>query len=158
MLRFPMKKRSRPINSRHGFTLIELMIVCGITMIALVGLLATYVQCLDLAETTRNSQRAMSAAQSILEEVRTIAFTSVASTYNNYNFTVGSMAVHESAGRVTVDSSDPSLLEVTIGVCWRQGAGRLIGACQYSGGVVTPTNASGVLESPVQIVSLVAQR
>ena len=152
------------LRSRKGFTLLELMVVSGITITALVGLLGTYVACLELTEITRNSNLAIISAQTVLEEMRSTAFTSVYSTYDSatsgYNFTVDGLAATESDGRVTVNNTNTSLLNVTVGVCWRQKAGRIIGECYDASGVVThnDTNGNGILDSPVQISTLVAQR
>jgi len=155
-----MPTRKSAIRSRKGFTLLELMVVAGLTITALVGLLATYVSCLELTEITRNSQLALVSAQTVLEQMRATAFTSLYTTYNGKNFTVDGMATGASLGRVTVDNSNTSLLNVTVGVCWQQKSNRIIGECYNASGVLTysDTNANGVLDSPVQISTLMAQR
>jgi Tfp pilus assembly protein PilV len=145
-------------TGRRGFTFLELMIVCAILIVALTGLLATYVTCLELTETTKNSNFALHAAQKTLEELRSTAFTSIASTYNGYVFQVPFMATNASIGRVVVDSSNATLLQVDVGVCWRQKGNRIIGACHDVLGVLTANNATGPLDSPVRLVTLVGQR
>lgn len=147
-------------TAKSGFTFLELMIVCGILIVALTGLLATYVTCLELTETTKNSNYALQAAQKVIEEVRSTAFTSVASVYNGYTFQVPFMAANSSIGRVVVNSTNATLLRVDVGVCWRQKGNRIIGECQNVSGVLTfnDTNTNGFLDSPVQLVTLVGQR
>ena len=147
-------------SRRKGFTLLELMVVSGITITALVGLLGTYVACFELTEITRNSQLAIISAQAVLEEMRNTAFTSIYSTYEGYEFSVSGMAAASGRGRVDVDNTNTSLLNVTVGVCWRQKGGRIIGECYSAAGNVTfnDTNGNGVLDSPVQISTLMAQR
>ena len=155
-----MLRRSRKAGSRKGFTLLELMVVAGITVTALAGLLGTYVACLELMEMTRNSNLAIIGAQTVLEEMRSTAITSVYGTYDGYTFAVDDMAAGDSVGHVSVNNTNTSLLNITVGVCWEQKAGRIIGECQEAAGVLVfnDTNANGVLDSPVQIITLMAQR
>lgn len=147
-------------NHNRGFTLLELMISCGVIIVALAGLLSTYVACLGLNETTRNTSLSLSAAQRVFEEIRSATFTGVAAAYDGYNFSVAGMAAGESLGHVRVDSSDPGLLNITMGVCWRQKGDRVIGECADSGGILVFVDSDGnnVLDSPVQLSTLLAQR
>lgn len=147
-------------RGKRGFTFLELMVVCGILIVALTGLLATYVTCMELTETTKNSNFALQAAQKVLEEVRSIAFTSVNATYNNYSTQIPFMAANTSIVRVSVNTSNASLLRVDVGTCWRQKGGKIIGECRDVSGALAfnDSNANGVFDSPVQLVTLVAQR
>ncbi len=147
-------------NAKRGFTLLELMISCGVIMVALAGLLSTYVACLELNETTRNTNLALSAAQRVSEEIRSATFTGIAASYNGYNFTVPGIPAGASFGHVYVDNSDPALLNITVGVCWEQRGNRTLGECSKSGGILvfTDSNGNNVLDSPVQLATLVAQR
>ena len=155
-----MSKRAMRVRSQKGFTLLELMVVAGIAVTALVGLLGTYVGCLELTETTRNSEMAILSAQKVLEDMRTTAITGIYSTYNGYTFSIGGLGANASVGRVTVNASNPTLLTITVGVCWRQKGGRIIGECYNNSGVVAynDSNGNGVLDSPVQITTLMTQR
>jgi type II secretory pathway pseudopilin PulG len=143
--------------NNKAFTLLELIIVCGIVIIALTGLLATFVACLELVETTKNSQMAMEEAQRVLEEMRTVVFTSVYSSYNGYSFQVSAMPAGMSAGKVYINNTNADLLNATIGVCWEQRGGRIIGDCSDSGGTLI-FNDNISLNSPVQIMTLITQR
>lgn len=145
------------LKNKKAFTLLELIIVCGIVIVALTGLLATFVACLELVETTKNSQLAMEEAQRVLEEMRSVAFTSVFSTYNGYSFQVAAMPVGMSAGKVYIDNTSANLLNATIGVCWKQRGSRIVGDCSDSGGTLV-FNDNTTLNSPVQIATLMAQR
>ncbi|MFH1691621.1 MAG: prepilin-type N-terminal cleavage/methylation domain-containing protein [Candidatus Omnitrophota bacterium] len=148
------------LNKKDGFTLLELLIASGVLIIALTGLLATYAACYDLAETTRNSNLALNAAQETLEEMRNINFLSVFSLYDGATFQVSGMPANSSLGYVVVNNSNSSLLNVAIGVCWRQKGSRIIGECVDSSGalVFSDTNADGRLNSPVELVTYMAQR
>ncbi|MGE5279581.1 MAG: type IV pilus modification PilV family protein [Deltaproteobacteria bacterium] len=155
-----MFKRSPRLRGRKGFTLLELMVVAGIAITALVGLLGTYVAALTLTETTRSSELAMLSAQAVLEDMRTTAFTGIYSAFNGYTTTVDGLDANASVIRVTVNDSNANLLNVTVGACWRQKGGRIIGECYDASGTVTfnDTNGNHVLDSPVQIMTLMAQR
>ena len=60
----------RPNPLKHGFTLVEVMFAAGIMLIAIGGLLGTYVLCFNLAETAKNLTLANNAIQLKLEEIR----------------------------------------------------------------------------------------
>ena len=147
-------------RKKSGFTLLELMIAAGIIIVALVGLMSTYIACFDLNETTRDTNFALSMAQRILEEIRSTTFSSIASNYNGYNFTVSGMPANSSYGYVKVDSANSTFLNVTVGVCWKQKNSKVIGECGDVGGVFAFSDANGnsVLDSPVQLSTLMAQR
>ena len=147
-------------RGKKGFTLLELVITAGILIFALCGLLASYVACLELNETTKNSNLALNAAMAVLEEIRSAPFLSIFSNYNGYTFQVAGMSADSSLGQAFIDNTNPGLLNVTIGVCWRQKSSKIIGECQISGGVVTfsDANGNGILDSPVELTTLMAQR
>lgn len=148
------------LDKKEGFTLLELLIASGVLIIALTGLLATYAACFDLVETTRNSNLALNAAQKTLEEMRSINFLSVYPNYNNQTFQVSGMPVNSSLGFVSINNSNSSLLNVAIGVCWRQRGSRIIGECVDSGGVIafSDSNGDGRLNSPVELSTFMSQR
>lgn len=154
-----MRKLIFLIKKNHGFTLLELMIASGVLIIALVGLLATYIACLELEETTKNSNSALNAARQVLEEIRDTPFLSIFDTYDGYTFHVPGFAANSSQGYVSINNST-DLLNVTIGVCWRQKSLRIIGECQDVAGVVSFSDANGnsILDSPVQLTTLMGQR
>jgi type II secretory pathway pseudopilin PulG len=145
-------------SAHRAFTLLELMIACGITIIALAGLLSTYITCFELQETIRNSNIALNSEQAVLEEMRTAAFTSVYSSYNGYNFSLPEL--NNSLGLVTINNTNPQLLRIDIGVCWQQKSGRILGDCVMNAGVLTfnNTNADGIMSSPVGLTTYMAQR
>lgn len=155
-----MRKSIFLIKKKHGFTLLELMIASGVLIITLAGLLATYVACLELGETTKNSNLALNAARQVLEEVRNTPFLSIFGTYDGYLFQVPGLATNSSQGYVSINNSNPDLLNVTVGVCWRQKSSRIIGECQDAGGVVSfsDANSNDILDSPVQLNTLMGQR
>jgi len=128
-------------RSVTGFTLMELMIAVVILMVALTGLIATYVSCFDLNETARNLNYAMMAAQAKMEEIRAEASTNYDTNLiakyavpANCTFKISTffpsgspIADGDNNGSVIVSESTSGKAEVTIRVCWRQRGGRIIG-------------------------------
>jgi prepilin-type N-terminal cleavage/methylation domain-containing protein len=143
-----------------GFTLLEVMIAAGVLVIALTGLLSTYTACFKLNETTRNSNLALNAAQEKLEEIRSATFLSIFDSYNGTSFSVSGMPVSDSLGYVSINNTNTSLLRVTIGVCWRDQDSKIIGECQDAAGslVFVDTNGNGILDSPAEFMTEMAQR
>ena len=68
--------------SKRALTLAELLIAAGILAVALVGLLALFVNCIFLNESNRNRTVAMTHTQLAMEEVKNTLFSSVVGTYN----------------------------------------------------------------------------
>lgn len=147
--------------SDRGFTLIEVMIAAAILAIVICGILATYISCFELISTSRNFTFAVNAAQRKIEEIRDYNFSQIYPDYNNQSFTVGEMSAGDSLGIVYVDDASPDLLEVTISVCWRQRQNRIIGEDLNLDGVLGPgedANGNNMIDSPVQLVTLITER
>lgn len=66
-----------------GFTLVELLLACGILAFTLTGLLALFINCSFLNEANRNSTIAMSHASYIIEEIRGVSFTGLEARINS---------------------------------------------------------------------------
>lgn len=143
---------------RNGFTLLELMIASGVLVIVLAGLLSAYINCLEMNETTKNSNLALGAVQEELENLRKAPFQTLNTTYTFY--ATGPLA-NLSLGRADIDSTtNSSFYRVDVGMCWKQRNSRIIGECIDNNGtlVFNDTNANGILDSPVQLTTYMAQR
>ncbi len=147
-----------------GFTLIELMLASGILVVALVGLLGSYVLCFNLEESAANLTLATLAVEQKEEEIRNFSFFDIFNQYNNSTFEISGINNADGEGSVRVDNSNPDLLTVTINACWRQRGGRIMGEDDGRGGGIAlngrldgaeDANGNGVLDSPAQIVTLV---
>jgi type II secretory pathway pseudopilin PulG len=146
--------------NNKGFMLLELVITIGILVFSLTALLATFISCFDLFEMTKNSNLALNAEIEILEEIRRSNFLDLYSNYNGYTFEISSMGPNSNIGFVSVDNSDPDILEVNIGVSWMQKGGRIIGEGSLNGGVLefSDSNGNGILDSPVMLTTYITQR
>lgn len=147
-------------DKKKGFTLLEILVASGILVIALTGLLATYAACFDLVETTRNSNLALNAAQKTLEEMRNVNFLNIFSSYNGTTFQASGMTANSSLGFISINNSNPNLLSVAVGVCWRQRGSRIIGECNDSSGILafSDANGDGRLNSPIELSTFMSQR
>jgi len=145
-------------TAHGGFTLIEVNLAMAILAFALCGLIAAYISCVVLVATSRNVNIATNAAFGLLEEIRSSSFTRIMDDYDGLHFIVND--IPSSSGVVYVDDSNPELLKVTISVCWRQG-NRIIGGDTDLDGVLDlgeRADADGIFDSPVQLVTRIANR
>jgi type II secretory pathway pseudopilin PulG len=156
-------------NSRkvRGFTLLELMLASTMLIVAVCGLLASYVTCFDLIETAKNMTLATNAIQFKLEEIRDYDFGEIAAEYDNTTFTVSGFANGQAIGAVAVENITADLLRVTVSVCWRQRGNRIIGEDNGRGGGIALSghpegtedrDADGIVDSPAMISTLMIKR
>ena len=113
--------RSKRRARREGFTLIEIMIAVGILLVAVLSLAAIIVPLSRQREQVDALQTVMSAAKSQLEEIKGIDPAFVAATYHGQTYNVPGIDGANTGGsvlEVTVDSTIPTLLVVTVTGAW----------------------------------------
>ncbi len=150
-----ISKRSR----RGGFTLLETILAAGILVFALCSIAATFITCYTLDETSKNINIATNAAESLMEQIRCDSFAQIVGDYSGLVFAVN--AIPLSKGVVYVDDTNPELLIVTISVCWKQGASRVIGEDTNLNGVLDAgedKNGNGIIDSPVELITMITTR
>ena len=103
---------------RRGFSLVELMIGVAILVIAITGMLLTYVHCMLLNEASRSLATATNDAQYVLEHMRSLTYSALAG-YTPPAFTnlpAEAISLTRSIGA--------TLATITVTVSWqeRQGA------------------------------------
>lgn len=148
-------------NSRDGFTLVELMIAVGVLVVALVGLLGVFAHLMLLNENSSKLTLAVTACQAKLEEMRNSSFSTLYLSYNGANFNPAGFSSGEAKGAISINNSNPNLLQVFISVSWMTRSNRVIGEDKNLNGVLNAgedSNANGRLDSPGQIATLMAQR
>lgn len=146
-------------KSKRGFSLIEIVVAVGILAFALCAILASYISFFVLSTTSKNINIASNAALSLMEEIRGTPFSQIFNTYNGLNFVLND--IPQSRGVVYVNTANPELLEVTISVCWRQQNNRIIGEDTNLNGVLNAgedTNGNGIIDSPVELVTRIANK
>ncbi len=141
--------------------MLELLIAATILVVALLGLLGVFTGCFGLNETARNLTIAINGAQEKLEEMRNADFGTIVANYNG-PFNVSGL---DGIGRVDatyVAGSNNNLIDIRVVICWRQGRNRIIGEDKNLNGNLDPGEdvnpANGRLDSPAQIVTLMAER
>ena len=122
-------RRKRLEILQQGFSLVELLVVVGILVTVIVILLRVFIYNSVLAELSGNIAYAMSEAQAKLEEIRNSDYSLITTNYasggtpgNTFNLSQG-----QGKGVIYIDSSNTSLLEISVVVCWKNKDGRVIG-------------------------------
>lgn len=139
------------IARRKAFTLVETLVATGVFLIATIGIMYSYLKCLELTEIGRNASIAVQAVKNEMEDIKNSNFTTLYATYNNATFTAAGI---NGKGVVYVDNSNPALLQVKVVFCWQQQNGRLIGEDADLDGVLDAgedKNGNGQIDSYVQI-------
>lgn len=140
-------------NNQRGVTLPELIVSLVVFVIAIVGILYSYVKCLELQDLGRNTSIATQAVRNKMENIKNSTFATLFATYNNTTFTAANI---NGRGVVYVNNSNVNLPQIKIVFCWKQPNGRLIGEDKNINGVLDAgedTNGNGQLDSYVQITS-----
>lgn len=108
------------MKNQKGVSLVELMIALAVIAIALLGIVGVILHTISLKEANREQQIAKTAATRQLETIKLAGKTNydtVALTYNGSTFAVNDLA-NNGVGTVTVDSTNPDLLELRILIQW----------------------------------------
>lgn len=169
--------------SNRGFTLPELMLAVSVLLIAILGLLASYISCIALGMTAKNITIALNGAKAKIEEIRNSSFYTVVGDYspggaqgnsfhiNNWPEAAGHCGAVEIVNPTTGTklNTDPTanpglnLYEVRVTVSWREKGNRIIGEdTNFDGdldaGAGEDAISNGQLDSPVKIVTLIAKK
>ncbi|NTV28601.1 MAG: hypothetical protein HGA80_00780 [Candidatus Omnitrophica bacterium] len=134
-------------------TLVEVMVAATIFIVAVLGILMTYIRFFELAEISRGTFLSLQTIKSKLVDIRGAAFSQVHFTYNNTTFTVPGL---NGIGVIYVDDSNAKLLRVKVTYCWRLSTGRVIGEDVNLNGVLNTgedKNGNLQIDSPVQIIT-----
>lgn len=123
------KSRYRKGKFVTGFTLLELLIACGVLIVALCGLLLLFNYCYALAMQAGHTTMATAGAYGKLEEIRNYDYTGIISNYNGTTFTIDGLEQFNGNGAVTVayvDGTNYELLQVNIDVNWQERGNRTL--------------------------------
>ena len=148
------------LTMQKGFTLAEVLIAAMVVAIALCGLIATYVGCFNTIAVSKNTNIAMNYAQGLMEQIRNTPFPQIPNFAYAAAVPIFTQLGILSSTIVYVDNTNPELLRVTISVCWKQ-KNRVFGEDNNLNGVLNAgedTNGNGIIDSPAEIVALIANR
>jgi hypothetical protein len=138
---------------RRGMTLVEVIVSTCVFLMAVVGILYSFVKCIELNEIGRESTIAVVGVKNKLEEIKSVNIASIFTTYDNTTFTITGL---NGKGVIYVDNSNSRLLEVKVVFCWRLMGGRIVGEDTNLNGVLNTgedKNGNGQIDSNVQIVT-----
>ena len=142
------------IRNNKGLSLPEIMVASVVFILATVGILYSYLKCMELQDVGRNVSIVTQAVRNKMENIKNSTFSTLSATYNNTTFTTAGIT---GRGVVYVDAvTDPNLVQVKIAFCWKQPNGRVIGEDTNLNGVLNAgedKNANGQIDSYVQITT-----
>ena len=142
------------IQNNKGLSLPEIMVASVIFIIATVGILYSYLKCMELQDLGRNVSIVTQAVRNKMENIKNSTFNTLNATYNNVTFTTAGI---NGRGVIYIDDvTDPSLVQVKIAFCWKQPNVRVIGEDTNLNGVLNAgedKNANGQIDSYVQITT-----
>ncbi len=151
------------LNSKSGFTLVEVMVATGILAFVISQLLSLFIYTSTQAELAGNKTTAVSKAQNKIEEIRNYSYASIPAAYASGGAVGNSFSVSplQGMGVVYIDSSNVELLTVETDVSWRNKYGRIVGEDTNLNGAIDAgedVNGNGKLDSPIKLVSMITRR
>jgi prepilin-type N-terminal cleavage/methylation domain-containing protein len=99
---------------RKGFTLLELMIALGLIVFVIAGLFSSFIYAILLNETTGNLVKAANDAQYVLEEMKGLAYGSLAA------YAPPALNSLPSESIAVVRNTGLRVTEVTVNVAWNE--------------------------------------
>ncbi|MBN1586009.1 MAG: hypothetical protein JW937_01095 [Candidatus Omnitrophica bacterium] len=154
------KGESKRDQSCRGLTLLEVVFAAGVLVLTLTGLMGLLLACFAMNEQARSMTLAMSSAELHLERVRNTVFDNIQTQFDGSRFDVPGLSPGDSEGSITVTPLNAELLEVRVAISWRGKGGRIYGEDLNLDGVLQAaedSNLNGVLDSPVQLTTLVTR-
>ncbi len=148
---------NRKIYGQKAFTLPELLIATIVFVLTFVGILLSYLRCMELSEMARNSSLAVAAVKSRMEDIKNTDFVNISGTYDKIAFSADGIS-GQGVSYVEDVVTDPKLLKVTISFSWKQKSGLLVGEDDDLDGQLDAgedKNANNLLDSIAQAVSYV---
>lgn len=150
-------------NNNEGFTLVEVMIVALILAVVLTGMIQLYIQTSAQVELSRSKTLAISEAQSTIEKIRNHAYADIVTDYGSGGTPGNTFSVPglDAMGVVTIDNSNPDLLELDVIVSWSDKYNRLIGEDVNLNGqldVGEDVNSNSTLDSPVRLKTMISRK
>lgn len=100
----------------RGFTLIELMVSTGILLIAISGLIVTFISCILMNESNNNMVTAVNDAQYVLEQIKELTYDDM----DDYAPPTFTNLHNENIPEPTVVEIASGIKEVTVSVSWTE--------------------------------------
>jgi len=145
-----------------GMTLPELLVALFILILAVTGILLSFLRALELQEVSQAFSTGTKAALSRMDKIRATDYDLIKAAYNGASgaFDVAGL---NAKGSCYVDDSDPNLLLVAISISWKQKNGRIYGGDknlngQLDAGETAHTVYTALPNSPLIFVSRIFER
>lgn len=138
----------------------ELIVTSAVILIAFIAFFYGLISCFKLAQISKESLFSLQAANAKLEEIRQHNFTNTYSYYNGSTFEVFGLPAGSSKGSISIDNTNPNLLNIYIAVCWQSSDGRIIGEDKNLDGLLSPAedvNSNNKIDSPINLSTYVAR-
>ena len=153
----------RKRNDYEGFSLMELLVSVAILSISLGSWLGLFIYCSTFVDLSGNMTKALRGAQGKLEEIRNHTYSLITTDYAAGGSPGNKFDVTQLNGKgaVYIDSTNANLLTVKVVVSWRNVNSRITGEDLNLNGVLDAAedkDGNGELDSPVSLVSRIAQR
>ncbi|MFH0754627.1 MAG: hypothetical protein V2A70_08680 [Candidatus Omnitrophota bacterium] len=143
----------RRCGGSSGMTLVEVMVSTGILLVASVGIVYSFVKCIELDAIGRVTTVAVQGVKNKLEEVKASSFAQI---YNNYNGATFAISGVTGRGVIYVNNSNSKLLQVKVVYCVQIPGGRVLGEDVNLNGVLNTgedQNANAQIDSPIQMLT-----
>lgn len=144
--------------NRHGMTLPELLVAVFILVLAVTGIILSYLQAMELQEVAQATSVATKAALSRIDQIRSTTYNQIKTTYNGVAFNVTGL---NAKGVSYVNDDNPKLLLVKVEVSWKQRSNRVYGDDKNLNGQADAgehVDAKGMMDSPVQLTSWIFEK
>ncbi len=147
-----------------GFTLLEIVITAGTTLIAILGSIQLFTYCMWQSENVTNINAAMHDVEAKVEEIRATPFTDIITKFGPSGglayrtFTPTYMA---GLGVIYLTPVKADLLQVEVAVSWQERGKYVVGEDRNLNGVLDgdeDLDGNGRISSPASLVTLVARR
>lgn len=147
-----------------GFTLVELVITVGTTLIAVMGSIQLFTYCMWQSENSGNLTSAMQEAFAKVEEIRATPYSDIMTTFGplvgqtSRSFTPTRV---DGLGIIYVNEANPDLLQVEVVVNWQERGRYVVGEDRNLNGLLDggeDGDGSGRISSPASLVTLVTRR
>jgi hypothetical protein len=158
-----MRKLTNMRLNKKGFSLAELLVTVGILVTVIVILLQLFIYNSVLAELSGNMGNVLTDAQSKIEEIRNSDYSVITTNYGSGGTPGNTFDLSQGQGKgvIYIDSSNSSLLQVTVVICWRNKDGRVIGEDLDLDGVLDAgedTDGNGKISSKATFITKIARR
>ncbi len=147
-----------------GFTLVELVITVGTTLIAVLGSVQLFTYCAWQSENSSNMTAAMHDGYAKVEEIRATPFADVMSTYgpaSGQSCRSFAPSYVQGLGAIYVTQVSADLLQVEVAVTWQERGRFAVGEDRNFNGTLDggeDRDGNGRISSPASIVTLIARR